>query len=73
MKTKKIWSADTAAKIATAKFQKYGAGFYVIPAKGGGFYVKTIAQMTDAEYAGWQKTAGTGTADATVVSDWFKS
>ena len=42
MKPKKIWSADTAAKIAAAKQAKYGWTFKVVPIKGGGFEVVAI-------------------------------
>lgn len=39
MNAKKIWSFDTALKIAAAKTLKYGVAFVVADLPGGGFQV----------------------------------
>jgi hypothetical protein len=42
MKTKRIWSPDTAQKVAEAKAAKYGKVFITVPMNGGGFAVVAI-------------------------------
>ena len=39
MKAKKIWSFDTATKIAAAKEKKYGVVFLAVPIDTGGYVV----------------------------------
>ena len=46
-KVKKIWSADTAAKVAAAKSAKYGEPFTVVPMAGGGFAVEAVSMAME--------------------------
>lgn len=57
MKQKKIWSFDTASKVAAAKSAKYDTVFVVVPAPGGGFFVQSVAATITTVVAGDSKSA----------------
>jgi hypothetical protein len=47
MKQKKIWSQDTAVKVAQAKAAKHGGEWRAAPAIGGGFTIEKFAWIPE--------------------------
>lgn len=42
-KLKRVWSRDTAVKVAQGKSAKYGIAFTIVNAPGGGFHVVPVS------------------------------